>query len=793
MNDPEGRIHILYSTGGARLYSYFNGSFAQGISDLIREIASSVGVTIVSDEERLATLLKSGVEVDDLLSVERIINFLRMTSETGKMHRINADSIAEKKIERFSEIIVSYYKHISEQNKSEIEDFIQFKNLFPLKYNLDSNYISHIPSELKPYNEIKRSEGEPEMAPASMVKIKFPDYWAECRWVVKDALMKDGTTCIIVPDDFALVNVFKEFELYGIAPTVISSVPALLMNDSPLSFIKSALNAVSDEFSFDSVISLLESPHSGINPQKLSAIKKKCSDKNLTKELNDWKVLFDELNIQSEILEDVEELAHKLNYGMGLEEISVISRKYLGDSSVHLNKILNLLREGGSRYNEDPDLIISGVESLKEIPRVNIFGNNQYFISKPLDAVGLRFDNIYITLQDVSSLNRAFSEDSRELLSRIGLSGHYERFVNGILKQLTGSGNNISVTCSMLDSEFSYTESTVFYDSIEVDEKYMPREDIFIPRIAANDWEIASEYSVKNKYFLDSDLISSRIKSPLSATFIENYLGCHFKAFINGLLRIDKIDPPGEFLDPKTTGSLTHKILQDYYSTDLSPVEFSRLSENFIRSEIRNERYLSRRVALEFYRDKFIKNGKLSKFFRLDVTHTLELGRKVLYKEFRFPTNREDKFYYDIDGSKISLLGYVDRIDEHDGDLCIIDYKSSLSHYPKNELCDANEGKVQLFLYKLAVESLLKKKVKAAAYVSFKDVDGGLNTAGFYREIENEAAQVSKCSDIVNKALREFLAGDFDPVVKNGGSLWKCEHQLYCPLLSVCRVQERRW
>ncbi|MCL4412545.1 MAG: PD-(D/E)XK nuclease family protein, partial [Candidatus Thermoplasmatota archaeon] len=273
---------------------------------------------------------------------------------------------------------------------------------------------------------------------------------------------------------------------------------------------------------------------------------------------------------------------------------------------------------------------------------------------------------------------------------------------------------------------------------------------------------------------------------------IENYAGCHFKGFVNGMLGINEVDPPREFLDPRTTGSMTHKILEKYYSTNLSPAEFGKLADSFVKSEISKELFDSRTEALKFYRDKYISNGKLVRFFMMDVKHALELGRKTIQKEFHFPTS-DQQVFYEFGDKKISIGGYVDRVDEENGGLCIIDYKSSLYGYPKNDLCDDRHGKIQLFFYKLGVESILKKKVRAAAYLSFRDISEGFNTAGFFNAIPNEEAQVRKCREIVDPILEDFVAGDFDPVVKEGGSLWKCENELFCPLLSVCRVQERRW
>ena len=53
---------------------------------------------------------------------------------------------------------------------------------------------------------------------------------------------------------------------------------------------------------------------------------------------------------------------------------------------------------------------------------------------------------------------------------------------------------------------------------------------------------------------------------------------------------------------------MTHKILEKYYSTNLSPAEFGKLADSFVRSEISKELFDSRTEALKFYRDKYISS-----------------------------------------------------------------------------------------------------------------------------------------------------------------------------------------
>ena len=177
MADGKNKRHIFYSSGTARAFSVINGVEAQGVLDLIKEMSLSVGVNILTEEESLISLLKAGASIDDLVQMKILQTFLKITGETSKVHKLVAEDISEKKVEKFSEITLHYYKLISEIGKSEAEDFSEFMNLFPLKYDLSSDYASHLPDYLKPYDKLFRSHDKDSKRGARIVKKRFPEFF----------------------------------------------------------------------------------------------------------------------------------------------------------------------------------------------------------------------------------------------------------------------------------------------------------------------------------------------------------------------------------------------------------------------------------------------------------------------------------------------------------------------------------------------------------------------------------------------------------------------------------------
>jgi len=782
--------HIFYSTGGAKIFSLISGERSQGIVDLLKEISLSLGIKLISEEEQAIYLIRAGSPVEELENIRKLLKFLSLSGKGSSFHRVTASDTAEKLVEKYSEVLVNFYKLISSIGKNQIEDFSEFIDLFPVKRDAFLSYVSHIPTFFTPFGKLFQNIYEFESGPKDIRKFRFPDYLSEIRWVVKDLIKKDGRTCVVVPDDYFLSTFIKEMELYGIRPVVASDLSYCSLNDAPFSFLITSLYCIYSDYSYDYMISLIENPYSGVNPFKVRQIKEIAYDKNVIRGMEDWKTLFGDAGLSRDILMDLETFSREIAAGKGLAALDSFASKYLnGNPVLKITRILSAAFDGSS---SDIQEMVSFLESLKYFPRVNIPGNGSVFIGKAEDLYGIPFDNVYISGLDSASSLREFPDMARGLLDKLGLSGEYDSMKESLLRGVIEPAKNVVLSRSELDEKLSFSESTPFYDSIPAEEKYATRDSVFVPTVAFNTWETVAQMNITKKYLLSYEIVKAKLEKPVYPTSLENYIGCHFKGFVNWILGIDEIEAPIEFLDPRNTGSLTHRILEKFYSTDISPADFSHLADSYLENEMKREKYVSKRQALKFYRDKYLKSGRLTEFFKMDASKAVGQGRHTILREFRFPENGKP-VYYEFNGSRISIGGIVDRIDEEKDGLCIIDYKSSLYGYPKNDLCDEEHGKVQLFFYKLGVESTLGRKVKAAAYVSFRDIREGYATAGFYQEIPNENAQVKKCRDIVNLTLRDLIEGDCDPVVKEGGSLWKCENQLFCPLLSVCRVQERRW
>ncbi len=780
----EEKIHVFISREAALIYSSRNRIKAQGIYDLLEEIASSFRINLVSEFDTVRLFLEAGADFEDIDTIIKIKNFLKNIERERDIHKINADKFYQKRIEKISSAIVSYYSKITEIRKSEIDDIPDFINLFGIKFN-KNNYIVHIPSYYRKFHDLFKGGffNTGENRNRKVIKRRFSDYWAESMWIAQSIMNDSGLIGIVVPDELSIINISNNLELLGVDNSIVSPVPYFAERNLPLLLAREFLMAVYEDFSYDSMMQLLTNPLLGIKEEKLEKIRKTCYDNNVTSGWSNWSLILNDLP-------DIKNHLNSLAKSMGkkdlmMNELRNISEEFMREYSGEMENLLSFLSLLDDNYFRDANLLSNYMEKASSWVKKRSYSESNVIIGKPEDMIGLEFDKVYISRLDESSSKRSFPEDARSLLIKIEGSDIYEEFLSSQYQSILNNSVEAVLTYSILDDDLNYTESVIFYDSSQGEEKQMNRMEIFHP---IESGEVTPEIKA-DKYILKENLVDKLIETPVSPTSLEVYLDCHFKYFLQSVLYIQEIDEPSEFIDARTSGSLTHRILQENYSMKISPNEFLKRADLAIEEEIKRTNFQSKKRALDFYRKKYISNGRLGKFFLYDVRNAIERGRRFLTAELLF--GKEKDIYYTIEGRKIFLKGIVDRVDESENGLSIIDYKSSLNEYPAGSLC--NERKVQLFFYKLGVEHVYRKKVISAAYVSFKDTAEGYQTKGLYEGIMNESMEVGNCQKIIEPALSSLIRGNFEPFIRESGDIQKCERKFYCPFLNVCRGQERRW
>lgn len=251
-----------------------------------------------------------------------------------------------------------------------------------------------------------------------------------------------------------------------------------------------------------------------------------------------------------------------------------------------------------------------------------------------------------------------------------------------------------------------------------------------------------------------------------SPSSITNYLRNPITFYKKKVLKIKELDDIEETVAANTLGNVVHKTLDDLYTPfvgkflsvdDVKQMEkeYPKLIDKYFKIEFKNGDVSKGKNRLIFeVANRFVKNFlSQEKELLLHSNNSL----KILATEQQLETE------ITIDGFDfpIKIYGNVDRIDELNGEIRIIDYKtgkvekknvnaSDLSKIREKEYHKAVQVLVYALLYYRVTNFDFSKSLKAGVF-SFKNLNQGFLPVNFSSNYRNLDDQITK------EKLDEFL------------------------------------
>ena len=261
--------------------------------------------------------------------------------------------------------------------------------------------------------------------------------------------------------------------------------------------------------------------------------------------------------------------------------------------------------------------------------------------------------------------------------------------------------------------------------------------------------------------------LEQRGESTYSVTELETYGECPFRYLSSEVLKLNQREDEEKSLTPKEKGSLTHKILFEFYDCRRNKAQISACTDAEFEEAVIGLQQIARKIARNHLDQKAdelgIKNRRAEKLFwdieverfiggpgRTGVLPTfLEAERKRNLEvqprgfEVRFgpsvrPESTDPFLGSDeaITVGEVSLAGKIDRVELGNGMFVIGDYKTG-SATPK--LNDILEGRsLQLPLYIAVVEELLRNQ--SAPIPGFEEsLESVKGVGGVYYVLQEES------------------------------------------------------
>jgi ATP-dependent helicase/nuclease subunit B len=289
----------------------------------------------------------------------------------------------------------------------------------------------------------------------------------------------------------------------------------------------------------------------------------------------------------------------------------------------------------------------------------------------------------------------------------------------------------------------------------------------------------------------------------MAPTQLETYATCPFRFFGQKVLGVREIDEPEsvETLSALDRGSILHDILEKFMSglkrDGLLPFDSARKAEyqdrlRGVAREVFHEFEQGGAVGYPFMwvveKERILTD--LEAFLAGELAETE--GFVPEYFEARFgpvpewarlsPGSITDPLELPVKGRTLRIGGYIDRIDvQGGGSARVIDYKSGRNYGEKDNLFRGGKS-LQLPLYMLAADAILKKHgVPARAQESqyyYITARGGFKRVVFTRD--QFEARDEEFKTILDTTARGIASGTF-PQNPDGG-----ENCRFCEFTSVC-------
>lgn len=408
-------------------------------------------------------------------------------------------------------------------------------------------------------------------------------------------------------------------------------------------------------------------------------------------------------------------------------------------------------------YHHQDHISICTIDNVRVSKAQHIFflGMNETVFPRLIKDTSLLLD------EDIETLRQQSVTTPLTTLEQLGV--HH----NDILKALnqphlsmTFSYPTASLSGETLLASSLYKQLQSMYTLIPLSQhQFLPLDDYYLKGGIAPSQETLNQYiqtylqSKNQPQKISFELIQKLYSPTLSVSQIESYNKCPFMYFIQYGLGIYPIKE--KKLLPNELGSLIHYILSMNLSLDQN-------IDELVNDYIQKDQNLYEKITSSYINQYFIDQLKKDLHITLTVlNHYLNVSSFTVHSQ-------EKKIQGQI--NHLDFKGFVDRIDEYQNYISIIDYKSSSKDIDLNL---AMQGfNIQMLLYLKMVTQKYHKDPGAVLYfntkkriLSSESLSNPIDEKEFYKQyryggyiIDDEAHQVisaidpyiEKKSDIIN-------------------------------------------
>lgn len=512
----------------------------------------------------------------------------------------------------------------------------------------------------------------------------------------------------------------------------------------------------------------------------------KSNLENLTESLKDFKHT-QLADYNDKVFDKINSLLDEMNYVLGETPISALDFKNLFLSGAVGTAISSIpIRSDAVYIGECKDVKIKSADILYavclngDVPftesdtallsdgDLNVLDGFDLIVEPKIKSVNDREkENVLVSLCSFNKkLKLSYSTEKQD---------GSKNFKSDAIKSLTAmfslvpkTRNTISEDSRLTDLSSGFTnETTALMEIAKSYSKYNLSDKNTLDKIASfyKATEILNEESLKEKAtsLLVNDRPEKKIKEgdnlsvyggEISASVLETYFSCPYKNYASNVLRLT--ESPELEVKVNETGTLLHKV-NELYSNSIASVSDKISSDALvgkIYDELSNDKDFKKYTATPKTQAVLDRLKKESKRVCYNVYSSLAKSSfKTVKQEARFGLNADiSAIELPTKSGKTFVKGVVDRVDEYDKYVRIIDYKSGKINDSEESFYTGN--KIQLYLY-------------MNAFVSDKTMPAG----AYYYPVKDEFSKDGEDFVMLGKTVNDKeILGATDSSILNGES-----------------------
>jgi len=291
----------------------------------------------------------------------------------------------------------------------------------------------------------------------------------------------------------------------------------------------------------------------------------------------------------------------------------------------------------------------------------------------------------------------------------------------------------------------------------------------------------------------------------LSASSINTFIDCPLQFYLTKVEDVEQAEEVLETVEANMFGTLFHAVMENLYK----PYKGQLMQENDFDRLITNSLQIDKEITLAFAINYFKKKNNaivplegnnllIASVLRKYIKQVLKIDKK--HAPFKYISSEERcSIQYPIQSGamKVNLKGFIDRVDEKEGHIRILDYKTGsgkLDFKNMDEVFEHNKENrpkfvLQTFLYGIFYKEQAQGKTITPGIYYMRDVFKDDFDTELHAKPERSMNDTVKDFGIYETEFRAHLTNSLEEIFNPEVPFVQTENTKicqYCPYVGVC-------